>query len=507
MNGDFKKVHSDRLKTQSESQKSCCSSKMYCSLSLFAILNILVCMDVFIRLKLTSFGILLFCIFHFLRIARDLAVQPNKVPPALDVERILGEIIHSFWVTDVVENKGTLSYLIVKYTFEGVTYQATYLDDTWGLLATEKYMELIVNRANPKEPLSALQADFLNRHHQDSGTNRGLLEDAFSWFVTIVVVMFVVLPLFAIPADCKTYDLDCTPTVWMDAILHYLIILGINTLYFSYLVHEFMKKVQANLAAIAPERIEKPFVPEAGIIHNDNVLHVLIPATSHACLYLATGSISVMVWMLYASFECGISLILYVPIALYSLWLAYDWAAIIIDYLYLQPIQTMYQNEGILPKNITVLKSGGLATNLTSIIQYDVDITDSDRFSQTLTTYAQIKTGDEHRLLILPSEPTTAFVPEAPPPKSWQTIAMLVASPLGVINFYTWKENTSVLEKCLFAVITSTLFVISSACFAMAPVSSVHNPSAGKRGSTVVFPKNGRLYCHFNNNMREDKTN
>ena len=127
MNGDLKKVHSDRLKTQSESQKSCCSSKMYCSLSLFAILNILVCMDVFIRLKLTSFGILLFCIFHFLRIARDLAVQPNKVPPALDVERILGEIIHSFWVTDVVGNKGTLSYLIVKYTFEGVTYQATYL--------------------------------------------------------------------------------------------------------------------------------------------------------------------------------------------------------------------------------------------------------------------------------------------------------------------------------------------------------------------------------------------
>ena len=124
-------------------------------------------MDVFIRLKLTSFGILLFCILHFLKIANDLAIQPNKVPPTLDVERILGEIIHSFWVTDMVENKGILSYLIVKYTFEGVTYQATYLDDTWGLLATEKYLELIVNRENPKEPLSALQADFLNRHHQD----------------------------------------------------------------------------------------------------------------------------------------------------------------------------------------------------------------------------------------------------------------------------------------------------------------------------------------------------
>jgi hypothetical protein len=248
-------------------------------------------------------------------------------------------------------------------------------------------------------------------------------------------------------------------------------------------------------------------VPDAGVTHVDNILHFHIPSTSHARLYLAIGSFSFIVWMFYASFECGIFGLLYVQIARYTLWLAYDWAAIIIDFLYLQPLQMKYQNEGIQPKNITVLKSGGHATNLTSIIQYDVDITDSDGFSQTVTTYAQIKTGDEHKLMILPSEPTTAFVPEAPPPKSWQTIAMLVASPLGIICFYNWKENASVLEKCLFASITGTLFVISSACFAMVPVSIMHNPSAGKRGSTVVFPINGRLYCHCNNFMREDKTN
>ena len=180
---------------------------------------------------------------------------------------------------------------------------------------------------------------------------------------------------------------------------------------------------------------------------------------------------------------------MYYKTFLFPLWLAYEWVCIITDYLYLQPIQAKYQKEGILPKNIIVLKSGGPATNLTSIIQYEVDITNSYGYSKTVTAYARIKTGDEHKLLILPSEPTTAFVPEEPLPKSWLTIAKLVASPLGVISFYTWKENASVLEKCVFAVITGTLFVISSVYYGMATVSIVHNPSAGKRGNTVVFLK------------------
>ena len=208
-------------------------------------------------------------------------------------------------------------------------------------------MELIVNRANPKEPLSALHSDYFYRNHQDTGTTTGLLEEYVSWFVTIILLMFVALPLFVIPFDCNSNYLDCTPTVWMDAILHYTIILGFDSLYFSYLTHDKTKKVQANLAAIAPDRVEKPFMPDAGIIHVDNVLHVFIPATSHARLFLAIGSISAVVWILYASFECGIPLYLYVQIAFYSLLLAYNWAAIIIDYLYLQPIQTKYQNEGI----------------------------------------------------------------------------------------------------------------------------------------------------------------
>ena len=351
-------------------------------------------------------------------------------------------------------------------------------------------MELIVNRANPKEPLSALHSDYFYRNHQDTGTTTGLLEEYVSWFVTIILLMFVALPLFVIPFDCNLNYLDCTPTVWMDAILHYIVILGHTSLFIDYFLDSLKKGIRLpNFVAIALDWVEKPFVPLAGDRVVYHSLYGLISATNRTRLYLTTGFVSFMVWMLCASFEYGTVTFYYFYLAGLTVWMEYTVAEIIMDNIHLEPVRAKYQREGILPKNITVLKSGGPATNLTYIIQYEVDITNSNGYSKTVTAYARIKAGDEHKLLILPSEPTTAFVPEAPPPKSWLTIATLVASPLGVISFYTWKENASVLEKCVFAAITCTLCVISSICFAMGVVSLVHNPSAGKRGNTVVFLK------------------
>ena len=490
MNGDFNKnkVHPDFLKTQPEPPKGCCSQNISCSTILYFILIIPICVDASIRLGLQTFGTLLNFVPMFLLIAKQLAPKPNKVPPTLDGERVYGEIIHSFWVPAGEQNKVALCYLIVQYTFEGVTYQRKYLDHTWGLLATESYLELIVNKENPKEPLSTLSVDYMSRHHQDTGTNTGPLRECFSWVITIVLYMFVALPLFAIPVECHARDLDCTPTVWMDAIFHYLVTLGLIPLY-SYSTNDKIKKRQAASAAVALDRIEQPFVPQADDRVIDHSLYNIIPRSQCSQLYLATGIVSFMIWMLYASFEPGILAMYYFYLAGLTLWLAYDWVGIITDYYYLEPIQSKYQEEGILPKNITVLKSGGHATNLTSIIQYYVDVTSSDGYTKTVTAHARITTGDEHKLLILPSEPSTAFVAEAPPPKSWTTIAKLVASPLGLISFYSWKENAGWLEKCIFASITGTLFVISFLCFAVVTVSNKHNPAAGKQGDTVVFLK------------------
>ena len=490
MNGDYNKnkVHPDLLQTEPKPPKGFCSRNISWSTILYLTLIITVCVDASVRLGLQTFGTLLNYVPIFLWIAKGLALKPNKVPPTLDGERVFGEIIHSFWVPAGEQSKVALCYFIVQYTFNGVTYQKKYLDHTWGLLATETYLELIINKANPKEPLSTLSVNKCNMHHQDTDATTGLWKDCVSWLITILLFMFVALPLFAIPVECNARDLDCTPTVWMDAILHYLVTLGIIPLYF-YSTNDKIKKCQAANAAVVLDRVENPFVPQIDDRVVDHSLYDLIPCSSCSRMYLATGSVSFMVWMLYASFESGILAIYYFYLAALTLWLAYDWVNIITDYHCLEPLRSKYQKEGILPKNITVLKSGGHSTNLTSIIQYDVDVTSSDGYTKTMTAHARIKTGDEHKLLILPSEPTTAFVAEAPPPKSWQTIAKLVASPLGLISFYTWKENAGLFEKCMFASITGTLFVISFLCFAVVTVSNKHNPAAGKQGDTVVFLK------------------
>ena len=214
-------------------------------------------------------------------------------------------------------------------------------------------MELIVNRANPKEPLSALHSDYFYRHHQDTGTTTGLLEEYVSWFVTIILLMFVALPLFVIPFDCNLNYLDCTPTVWMDAILHYIVILGHTSLFIDYFLDSLKKGIRLpNFVAIALDWVEKPFVPLAGDRVVYHSLYGLISATNRTRLYLTTGFVSFMVWMLCASFEYGTVTIYYFYLAGLTVWMEYTVAEIIMDNIHLEPVRAKYQREGILPKRI-----------------------------------------------------------------------------------------------------------------------------------------------------------
>ena len=105
-----------------------------------------------------------------------------------------------------------------------------------------------------------------------------------------------------------------------------------------------------------------------------------------------------------------------------------------------------------------MLKQGGHALNLIYITQYVVDVTSSDGYTNVTTAYERIQSGDQDKLLICPFEPQTALMQEAPQPKRWQTTAMLVASPLGIISFYNWKENIGMLEK-LYLLPSLVLFV------------------------------------------------
>ena len=103
---------------------------------------------------------------------------------------------------------------------------------------------------------------------------------------------------------------------------------------YPYLEYEIRKKRQANFDTIALDWVEKPFVPQAGDRVVDHFLHALTPASSRALLYLATGSASFILWMVYTLLENGIPYVI-----LTSIWsgLHYGWHMI-----GLSSLQTIY---------------------------------------------------------------------------------------------------------------------------------------------------------------------
>ena len=271
---------------------------------------ILVFVDAMLRLGLPTFGVLLFFLPIFVSSFNALALKPNKVPPVMDGERVFGEIIQSYWAPAEEQAKVERCHFIVHYTFDGITYQQKYCDNTWGLIATEKYVELIVSKSNPKEPLLAVNVDSLYRHSQDTGTIIGFLKDAFSWLMTLFLFLFVALPLLAIPLECNTIDKGCTPIVWMDAILHYIFVLGLSTLFLPYVGDQ--KKI---IPSVATEKVEKPFVLEAEDSVVDHSLFQYPSPSSHS-LYQTTSFVSFVLSVLYFTVNSEIIDLSYIVTAL-----------------------------------------------------------------------------------------------------------------------------------------------------------------------------------------------
>ena len=395
--------------------------------------------------------------FFFICATKLLALKPKKVP-TFHGEQFFGKIICSFWVPAKEHSKVALCYFIVQYTFEGVTYQQKYLDHAYGLLATVIHVDLIVDPRNPREAILALSNESLYRCNHNADTIKNQFGAILSCFVVIFLFVFAALPLAIIPAECKAYNLEFSVTMLIDAVLHHILVLGLVPLQ-SHLVNDSKKKNQACTSAIVLNTIEKPFVPETNDRVVDHSLYYQTPSSKYCShLYLSAGCICFMIWMMYASFECGISGVYCLYMAILTVWLTNAVVDIMMDYLQLESECAKYRKEGIFPKNVTVIKSGSPACNPTSIIQYEVDSSSIDGTTKTVMVQAWIKSGDEHEICILPSDPITVFVmPEALPPKDWQTIVKLLVSPFGVISFYTWKGNAGFWDNCMFAIITGTL--------------------------------------------------
>ena len=82
------------------------------------------------------------------------------------------------------------------------------------------------------------------------------------------------------------------------------------------------------------------------------------------------------------------------------------------DYLQKKPKWTKYQDQKEPPKIITMLKLGNYTFNQASIIQQEASNNISDEKIMTVMAHVPIKAGDEHNILILPSDLGTDFVSE-----------------------------------------------------------------------------------------------
>ena len=159
----------------------------------------------------------------------------------------------------------------------------------------------------------------------------------------------------------------------------------------------------------------------------------------------------------------------------------------------MEPLQAQFQEEGLPLKNMTILKSGcseACDINI-SIIQYEVDVTNSIGMSDSVRVQARIYEENLPSLRVLPLQPTSICAP-GPPGFLPGFIYILLASPLGCISFYDWNESDNWQEKWEFALVTTTLCILGALSVAIGDL-DVLDIMQGNSKRTVIVSDGNKL--------------
>ena len=184
---------------------------------------------------------------------------------------------------------------------------------------------------------------------------------------------------------------------------------------------------------------------------------------------------------------------LFIFMMIFSAILAYWVVSIITHYIYVEPLCSQFQEEGLPLKNMTVLKSGGsvpMQFNI-HIIQYEVDMIDSTRTSSIVKVQARTFEKNLESLRVLPLQPTSICAPGLPG-ISTGSMYVLLASPLGFISFYDWNESDNLHEKCMFALVTAILCILGALCVAIGNL-DILDTMTGKSKDTVIVSDGNKL--------------
>ena len=116
---------------------------------------------------------------------------------------------------------------VIQFIVNDVTYQKKFLDKTFGLLPTEKFLEVVIHDDDPKDAVLAAEVDHYNTHG---------VKDLYH-LQYACNIMTLLVPLFLLLLECtltlkfnlfsKAAQDQCSKTKWIDALAHYLVVLGL----------------------------------------------------------------------------------------------------------------------------------------------------------------------------------------------------------------------------------------------------------------------------------------
>ena len=259
MEDTMDKVHPDLLPPPNDTDSSpptSIMSKILTNLSTRNIFVYCVYLDCFIRLRLYAYSIsILFVVHPALAAILSLTTERRQCSQS-GQKRVLAKIISTYPAQDTPNQW----FFIIQYIVDGITYQKKFLDNTFGLLSTEKFLEVVVNNNDPKDAVLAVEVDHYNTHGP-----RDLYQLQYACNVMTLILPLILLSLGCYPTlsihlwGSAMHD-QCSMTTWIDALAHYFIVLGLIP--FQQLLSNYSaKKKPMDIQAVALDTVTKPFVP------------------------------------------------------------------------------------------------------------------------------------------------------------------------------------------------------------------------------------------------------
>jgi hypothetical protein len=494
MEDTIDKVHPDLLPPQHDAESSPPTSTMSKILTHLSTSNILlycVFRDCAICLQMYAFSFSILLVVQPALAAIVSLTTERKQCSRKGQKRVLAKIISTY----PDQNTPNQWFFVIQYIVDGITYQKKFLYKTFGVLSTEKFLEVVVNNNDPKDAVLAVEVDHYNTHRVQDWHQLHYAWNVMTLILPLILLTLECSPTLSIHLSSSAMHDQCSMTTWIDALAHYFIVIALFLIQ-QLLSNYIAKRKPVGIQAVALDTVTKPFVPPPQSYNDvvDQSILLLSPCTHYSSTYNYAACLFFGMWMIYGVSKYSNNVYktcLFLVMMIFTAILAFCVAIILVDYIYFEPLQSQFREEGLPLKNMTVLESTEVVPSFLTkhIIQYEVDVINITGTSSIVKVYACTSAINPESLCILPLQPTSICTP-GPPGLSPGPMYALMASPLGCISFYDWNESDDWHEKCVFALVTATLCMLGSLCIAISTLDMFENITDKSKEFKIVTDGN-----------------